>query len=225
MRQQVRIQVAAAERLIDHDTFSQPAAVIPMGQRSVYKAGLLSLLLPGAGQFYLDKPAAGRLFVSTEVALLSGVFAFRTYGRMRKDDYREFAQVHAGIDPAGKDENFYRFLTFYDNRDEYNQLSRLFSPENPFYPETDAWNWQWDSPASRLDYRSIRNSSKSAYRRALYLGLASLGNRLLSAVHALRAAKSFNNKLSPEKSKLQVKIDRIRWGKNAGVSITVTQLF
>ncbi len=131
----------------------------------------------------------------------------------------------AGIQPAGKDDDFYKFLTFYDNRDEYNKISRIFEPSNRFYPETNAWNWQWDSPDSRSQYRGLRNASRTAYRRAVYLIGAALANRLLSAVHAYRAVKQYNRKLRHEKGNLEIGLSRVRLQKPLSFRLTVTKAF
>lgn len=193
--------------------------------RSATKAVALSLLLPGAGQFYTEQGTAARAFVGTEVALWTGVLAFRTYGRLKKEDYVGFATEHAGIQSTGKDDNFYKFLTFYDNRDEYNKISRIFEPSNPFYPETNQWNWQWDSRESRTRYRELRNASKTAYRRAVYLIGGAVANRLLSAVHAYRAVKQYNRKLRQEKGNLEIGLSRFRFQKPLGFRLTVTKAF
>jgi len=46
----------------------------------------------------------------------AGWLGFHTYGKWKEDDYIRYAQQNAGIDPSNKDDEFYKNLTFYDNR-------------------------------------------------------------------------------------------------------------
>src|SRR3990172_4434817 len=118
-------------------------------RKSPARALVLSLLLPGAGQYYTESKTKAGIFVGAEVSLWAGFFAFRSVGSWKKTDYQNYAVARAGINPDGKDDDFYERLVFYDNRDEYNQLTRLFNgPQAPVYPESDFWDWEGDSQAS-----------------------------------------------------------------------------
>jgi hypothetical protein len=64
------------------------------------------------------------------------------YGDWKRDDYKAYAAAHAGVDNGGKDEEFYDWIGFYSNRDEFNQLGRLYYPERPFIPDDPAHFWQ-----------------------------------------------------------------------------------
>jgi hypothetical protein len=198
----------------------------PAGQlKSPKKAFLLSLLLPGAGQYYNEAKSKAKIFAGSEASLWVAFFAFRTVGSWKKSDYKNYAVEHAGIVPEGKNDDFYERLTYYDDRDQYNQFTRLYNgPEAPIYPETDYWNWEWDSFDSRSEYRDLRNQSKNAYRRSLYmLGLAAL-NRVISAVDAFRDAKKFNRKkVFDAQISLQPRFNL--FGSNRKISLTATKTF
>ncbi|OGC87746.1 MAG: hypothetical protein A2142_06070, partial [candidate division Zixibacteria bacterium RBG_16_48_11] len=163
--------------------------------KSPKRAFLLSLLLPGAGQYYNESKTKAGIFAGAEASIWAGFAAFRLAGGWKKEDYQNYAVDHAGIIPDGKDDDFYERLTYYDDRDQYNQFTRLYNgPESPVYPETDYWNWIWDSNDSRSKYRDLRNQSKNAFRRSVYMvGLAAL-NRVVSALDAFRGAKKYNSK-------------------------------
>ena len=60
------------------------------------------------------------------------------------------------------------------------------------FPSTPGYWWNWDSNASREHYRALRNQSKMAYRRSLFLVGAAVVNRLLSAIDAYRSASAFD---------------------------------
>ncbi|MCI0405816.1 MAG: hypothetical protein L0Z48_02680 [candidate division Zixibacteria bacterium] len=164
------------------------------GKISTFKAVGLSVLLPGSGHWYLGNRNRARLFFGIEAAGWTSFAGFLWYSNQRENDYQNYAVAHAGADPAGKDEQFWRSLTFYENRDEYNKIGRVTNLANPFYPEIAFYNWQWDSPEAMQAYRDMRNSSKTAHRRAIFT-LALLGvERLVAAADAYRLAKKINSK-------------------------------
>jgi len=174
------------------------------GLKSVTKAAFLSFLLPGAGEIYAGSQTRGKIFLSVEASFWAGFFGFRTYGSWLKRDYRNYAASRAGVNLAGKPDDFFDDLAFYDNRDEYNQFARLYHRDDVApYPENDFWNWEWDSPYSKSYYRDLKNRSKSAYRKALYMMGLSLVNRIVSVVDAMKAVRSYNRKKSLEISKVR----------------------
>jgi len=63
-------------------------------QRSVAKAAVLSLLVPGAGQFYVGDKVRAVPFFLVDVAGWATYFGFRSQGNKREDEYRVFADQH-----------------------------------------------------------------------------------------------------------------------------------
>jgi len=202
-----------------------------IGRKSTTKAMLLSLLLPGAGEYYADNKTHSRIFLGIEGSIWGSFFAFRTYGSWKKRDYKGFAALHAGVSLSGKNDDFFEDITYYSNRDEYNQFARLYNGDQAvIYPENDFWNWEWDSQDSKGRYRELRNQSKSAYRKALYMvGLAAL-NRVVSVLDAARSVKKFNRKLGSEFSSadqtgLKLSLDANLFGKNPHFSFSLSKSF
>lgn len=164
--------------------------------------------------------------MGSEASIWGGFFTFRAIGSWKKTDYKNYAVDHAGINPDGKDEDYYTRLTYYDNLDQYNQLTRLYNgPQAPIYPATDYWSWQWDSQNSRMDYRDLRNQSKTAFRRSLFMvGLAAL-NRVISALDAFRGAKKFNSKKASENEQIGFKPEISLFGSNRRIGLTAFKSF
>jgi hypothetical protein len=201
------------------------------GRKSATKAMLLSLLLPGAGELYAGNRTSSRIFLGIEGSIWGGFFAFRTYGSWKKRDYKGYSALHAGVNLEGKNDDFFEDITYYDNRDEYNQFARLYNGDKALiYPENDFWNWEWDSQDSKGRYRELRNQSKSAYRRALYMvGLAAL-NRVVSVLDAARSVKKFNRKLGSEFSSadqtgLKLSLDANFIGRNPHFNFSLSKSF
>ena len=164
-----------------------------VGEKSKWKALGLSLLVPGAGQYYSGNKGRTKIFGATEVLVWSGFLGIRTYGGWKKDDYKSWAAFHAGADVNGKSDGYFEKMTYYDNLDEYNQLELLYEGSRAeLFPSTPEFYWNWDSDESRSHYRDLRNQSKNAYRRSLLILGAAVINRILSGIDAYRTAGSYN---------------------------------
>lgn len=163
------------------------------GTKSTWKALGLSLILPGAGQYYAEDKHRAMVFGAAEALVWSGFFGLRIYGGWKKEDYRAWAAFKAGADVNGKSESYFEKMTYYDNLDQYNQFERLYEGSRAeIFPDTPEYYWNWDSDQSRQHFRDLRNASKNAYRRSLLFLGAGVINRILSGIDAFRSASSFN---------------------------------
>ena len=157
------------------------------GGPSVRKAVFLSLLLPGAGEFYAGDIKSAKSLLGTEALIWTAHLGLREYGRWLREDYRAFARVHAGIDPTGKPDSYFDDIKFYASSYRYNELAfREDGPEAELYPPN---AWEWDSQDSRQRYRSLRNNSLLSYRCAAYMIGAAVVNRIISAINAARIVR------------------------------------
>ena len=146
-----------------------------------------SLLVPGWGQRYVGREAAGARFFAAELLLWGGYFAFLRVEDLREDEYQRYAAEHARARTAGKSDTFFDDLGFYESRLQHDQFARYEEgPEADLYPDDPDFFWEWDRRASRLRYRELRNASERAHRRALYATGLIFVNHLISAVHAAR---------------------------------------
>jgi hypothetical protein len=177
------------------DDLNSPVISSPVRekQKSKFKALGLSLLLPGAGQYYTGNRTRMTIFGGAEALIWTSFFGLRAYGSWKKEDYKAWAAFHAGADINGKPDLFFEKMTYYDNLNIYNQLASVYDgPEAQLFPSTDSYWWNWDSDASRSHYRALRNRSKRAYQRSLFLLGAALANRILSGIDAYRAAAAYD---------------------------------
>lgn len=210
----------------EEDFFEMPGefGVKKKGLKSKTKAALLSLLFPGAGEIYGGSEAKGKVFMFSEASLWIGFFAFRTYGAWLKNDYKIYAASHAKVNLEGKSDNFFDQLAFYDSRDQYNQFAPLYyRGEKQPYPADDFWNWEWDSRDSRDYYRDLKNRSKGASRRALYMVGLSVVNRIVSVVDAMKTVRSYNRKKSLEFSHLRFDLKANPLGHNPRIMVYVSR--
>ncbi len=193
------------------------------------KAVVLSLLVPGAGQFYADAGGRGEIFMGAEAAIWIGYFAFHSYGNWKEDDYINYATRNAGIDPSGKDDEFYRNLVFYNSREEYNRSGRIIDPSSPYYAPNSGYDWYWTGTDSRMIYRNIRNQSETAFRKATFMLGMAVFNRILSGIDAFRVAQKKSREINDDilwgKENIDIDLKGNPFGSNPHIGLEVSRRF
>lgn len=198
----------------------------PEGYKSKSRAMLLSLLLPGLGEIYVgDSRTRAASFLTAELGIWSTFVLHRRLGKWRKDDFIGYAIVNARVDPTGKDDAFWDMVGFHASRDEYNGFSRVYTPTNPFYPETATWDWQWQDDVERKKYRDLKNDSKSYYRIARFALTAAALNRVVSAFFAWRSAGGHNRQLYDEFSNLKFEVGPYGLGDSPEIRLSFNRSF
>ena len=100
-----------------------------------------------------------------------------------------FAVSNTGPMRRSKGGEYFDDLGFYQSRLEHNQFSRYEDgPNAKVYPLDRDSFWEWAGDTSRERYRSLRNSSITARRQAVFMTGLLVVNHLVSAVHAARTA-------------------------------------
>jgi hypothetical protein len=179
------------------------------GSPSRIRAFLYSLILPGSGEYYAGSRTMAKIFFSSEVLLWATYFGFRYYGHLRKEDYIAFAEAHARVNPSGKDHDYWVNIENFDNIHAYNETRLQQRRLDEIYPDNSDYAWQWDSTRSRLEYERIRISSDNAYSRSTFVLGGVVLNHLISAIDALRAARSRQN---PDPNRMRVGVSPLPSG-------------
>jgi|GEM_PF-4822523 TolB-like protein len=173
-------------------------------KKSVKKAFLLSLLLPGAGEHYVGHKYYARGFLSAEGAVWSFALFSKIQGEIWRSDYVAYSAQEAGSNPGRSDDNYYQNIYEWSNSSWYNEdqwrQARELYPYDPaaqaayvegkLYSEEDSWAWA--DEAEWNHYRNLRVKSRSALHRISYSMGAAVLNRMLSSVNAARLAKRYN---------------------------------
>jgi len=172
----------------------------PMKDKSLGKALLLSLALPGAGEAYLGASGRARAFFASEVAIWSSFAYYRVQGGMREDAYRQQARLFAGVQ-GDLTSGYYKLLAYYLSSDEYNidvmREARLLYPDDhdlqAAYLEAHGYfgrdGWEWDSLQRMQEFAHERTMSRQSYRKAvLTTGFAVL-NRMVSVIDVYLSLK------------------------------------
>ncbi len=164
-------------------------------EKSAFRAGLYSALIPGAGEYYLGHKMKARVFFTVEALSWIGFAAFRTYGDWKKDDVIRFANERAGADLWNKDDDFLDMVGFYSNIDEYNSLGRAYDPDRTYLEDNASNHWRWQSESDMAIYRHLKNQSREAYRRSTFMIGLALINRVVSIIDVVRDVKRSRHKL------------------------------
>jgi hypothetical protein len=158
------------------------------------KALLRSLILPGAGEYYLGKKSLARVFFATEVTLWLGYLAFQQYGKWVRQDALAFAATHSGAKIAGKPSQFFVDIGNYTDIYQYNDAKLRYGENEKYYAEADYF-WSWDKDANRQKFENMRIASDRARNRSTYVLGAIFANHLISAIHASWQTHRYNKKL------------------------------
>lgn len=187
---------------------AQPVLVPePGSKKSVGLAVLYSLLLPGMGELYAGSFSSGRYFLAAEGVLWLTYGGMDIYGISVRDDARQFAAAHAGLNPAGKDDQYFVNVGNFFSIDAYNQQKLQDRTPDKLYDPSTGFVWQWDSDANRAVFRDQRITSERAFNNLRFVVAAIVVNHIASAINAARATIARNKAESDSGGDLQIGAD------------------
>jgi len=164
-------------------------------RRSPFLASLYSLVLPGMGELYAGGFSSGKYFLVADGVLWLTLLAFELQGNALRDDARAYSVAMAGVNPAGKDDQFYVDVGNFMTIDDYNQKKLRDRQPEKLYDATAGYAWSWSADIDRMAYRDQRLASENMYNNKKFVVAALVVNRVASAINAARAAVSHNNAL------------------------------
>jgi hypothetical protein len=160
---------------------------------------LRSLTVPGWGQATAGHYTSARVFGLIELGIWTSFASFRVQEQLRRSNYERTANILAGIDLKGRDEEFRRIVGSYISSDEYNLLVVSRDAANLYYNDpvlyrqyiaehslsgADAWSWPDDG--ALLRYRAQRKDTQRARSRANTSLALAVVNRLVSTLDVAR---------------------------------------
>ena len=188
---------ARSTRLKSHRGPSMP----PVLNAERARALLRSLTVPGWGQATLGHRRSATVFAIADLSIWTSFTAFRVQQRLRTDASLRTAMLEAGIDLSGRDEDIRRIVGLYASSEEYNQLVVYRDAANLYYDDPVAYRayieshqlqgsnaWAWSNQDSFRRYSGQRKQAQRAALRSNTALALAIANRLISAVHAARAA-------------------------------------
>lgn len=168
----------------------------PTGRKNPALAGLLSALVPGAGQAYLGSQSAYGFF-GVEVVAWTAHFATKATGDAKEKEYKRYADAHwtferyrdqnsgpctvDGHSDGGVQDSTLVMLYTTRRNDWYEDIGKL-----------SIYSCGWDAPGNRIKYRDMRHDSNTFLSHARTATSVILLNHLVSALLAARGAARHN---------------------------------
>ena len=171
--------------------------------KSVKKAFLYSLVIPGTGEFYANSKIKAFLFFGVDVTCWSLYFSYHKKGKNKEKEYLAFA------DSCWDEEKYRDWWADLDTTQKKNYSHTLTNEHNQQYYEMIgkykqfAFAWKDFDPNTagpdsmtplRNFYLHVRAQSNNLLDKAKYSVMFSLANHILSAFDAAIAVKKHNKK-------------------------------
>lgn len=189
---------------ISKSVVPNPMNEIGQEKKSAFLAVVYSLVLPGMGELYSERFDLGRYSLIAEAALWLAYAGFQFYGTWLQDDARSFAVMHAGINPAGKDDQFYVNVGNFLNAYDYNNKKLRDRDLDKVYDDP-SYSWQWDNDADRARFRDLRVSADNAFNNSRFVIAAVIVNHIISAINAARLTSKYNSALETRTSSFEIR--------------------
>ena len=186
--------------------------------KSAGLAMLLSLVLPGAGQYYEGRMDVGKYFLTAEAASWLGLVGINLYGNALREDARKFASQNSGLNQTGKPDDYYGNVGHFNSIYDYNN-EKLQNGEYDKIYDVNSYYWNWNSVQNKNDFDLARRQSERVYNTKIVFSTALIVNRLISGLSALLLANK-----SPESMKIQSELTRDQFG-SSGVTINFSKNF
>ena len=165
-------------------------------KKSVGLAALYSLLIPGMGEAYAGEfGSSGKYFLLAEGLLWLTYGIFEWQGDALQTDARTFSAVSAGVNVAGKDDQFFVDVGNFLTVDDYNQKKLQDRQPEKLYDPAAGYAWSWDTDENRQTFRDQRIAADNMYNNQKFVLLGVILNHVASAINAGRAAVAHNSAL------------------------------
>jgi hypothetical protein len=181
--------------------------------KSLKRAFLYSLIIPGSGELYAGSKIKALLFFGLDVSFWALYFNYHGKGKDKEDEYEIFADEHWSEDEY-KQWLIDRYditsdtATYWDPvKQEWTYLSHHLpdSKTQQYYEmigkyEQFSAGWDdWDTTSSEVSenrdsYLNLRRDSNDLLNKAKYSAMFSLANHILSAFDAAISVKRYNKK-------------------------------
>lgn len=191
---------------IETDKISKTSEVIGLNLSQKKNTGLAilySLLLPGMGELYAEGYDSGIYFTIADGVLWSAVIGMNVYGNWQEDRYKSYAKVNAGIDPNGKDKDFFATISAYGSIDDYNN-EKAFERDYKSMLDKQQFYWSWNSNENRRTYRNMWSSSEQTFNNIRFAVGGLILNRLISVINAVRLTSRYNKKIGDDRLSMNV---------------------
>ena len=190
------------------------------------KAGALSAIFPGAGQFYNDQRKKAYIMGGIEVAIWTAYFVFDTQGDNRLETSIEYAGIYAGT--SGSHPNSYwqsvgRYMDSTNYDEARRREARALGEDYTAITSSDPWLWVNED--RRDGFQNLRADANSAYDRRDFMILFAVVNRAVSVVDAVLGVGKANGKLDTEVMGMNLELEMLPSLRNPGAQCVISRRF
>ncbi len=164
-----------------------------------------SAILPGWGEYDLNKSSRGNFFLTTEIiGVALTTFSFVKSGNIATS-YRAIAAEHANVISDGKNHQFWVDIGNYASQIDYNAEHLRWREFDNLYPNEANWNWDWDTEEKRKEFEDLRiESDRMKLAGKFFIGGIIL-NHIISAIDvyylkniSLKEKVEFSSYINPD---------------------------
>jgi hypothetical protein len=191
------------------DDLGSPAGIYEYDTKSPGKAFLLSLAVPGAGEYYTGHKFKAAAFLAVDALLWTGYFVYHKKGSDKEGEYETFANRHYDpivflqwwndLDSLTQSQYSHRLPVdengnpifnheYYENIGKYDQFQVGWEDIGPNFPPEDTsavWGY-------RVTYLDMRKQANDYFSNATTAVMVSIANHIVSAFDAAIGAKRYN---------------------------------
>ncbi|MBM4131226.1 hypothetical protein FJ250_09390 [bacterium] len=182
-------EFGTARRATEADRAHEPGGPSNLGRK--LKAGALSAVLPGAGQYYNGDRRRAFVMAGVEAGIWTAYFVFDAQGADRMESARQWAGIYAGTGGEHAESYWQAVGQFMDsdayNDSRYREARALQEPVSGLVGADDAW--QWVNQDRRYGYTLLRAKGNSAYDRRDFMILFAVLNRAVSVFDAVTGVR------------------------------------
>lgn len=171
-----------------------PSTVFGQGQKDHLTAFLLSLAVPGLGQYYAGSPGYAKLFITAELAIWGGYHYNKVMKDVSKQDYLSYAALHAGVNPQQYGTTYINAVGAFDSSFEYNAYQQQTKAHPVLYSSDRSWNW--DSRENRVEFKSLREHELDYENNIKYCIAGAVLNHFISGLNAYRIVRNQTTEIS-----------------------------
>lgn len=192
-----------------------------------FKAGALSAVLPGAGQYYNGQKKKAFIMAGAEVAIWTAYFVFDAQGDSRMENAREYAGIYAGTQ-GDHEESYWQSVGRYMDNDVYNdsrlrEARALQEEVSGLIDGSDSWQWVNDD--RRQSFNKLRADGNSAYDRRDFMILFAVVNRGIAVVDAVFGAGSRPGAIETDVMGMKMGVEMLPHWQDPGARCVVSGSF
>jgi len=211
----------------DSEEMKEPVESGPANTGDKVKAGLMSAVIPGAGQLYNGDKKKGFIMMGIEVGIWGAYFIFDHQGDNRMNSATDWAATYAGTRGDHPD-SYWQSVGRYMDSDAFNESllreARALDEGTPtLLSGSDAW--QWVNNDRRIGYAQLRSEGNSAYDRRDFMILFAVVNRAVSIVDAVIGAGHKPNAIETEVLGMNMELEMIPSWNDPAARWTVSRRF